>query len=151
MFLDSEGYAFALAPPLRGGAFIRYLTEEMTPEIGMHVTTAEMLSGTKQLVAALEMELALLTNIVRFTKEGDGEILLHGGGMLKIAFDMPMQDTFDNLKSILGSEEFSHIEPGNFNYIDLRFGNRVFVNEEFEEIETLATSTDEISFDVEEN
>ena len=50
----------------------------------------------------------------------------------------------ENLKTILVSEEFSHLKPGNFQYIDLRFGNKIFVNEEevgsVEENET-STST----------
>ena len=57
------------------------------------------------------------------------------------------QETFDNLRSILESEEFAHVTSGDFNYIDLRFGNRVFVNEEesvVEEAET-ATSTEALS------
>ena len=51
-------------------------------------------------------------------------------------------DSFDrvfaNLSSVLESESFTHLEPGNFQYIDLRFGNKVFVNEEL----GVATSTE---------
>ena len=57
---------------------------------------------------------------------------------------MPATDVVENLLVVLASPEFSHLNPGNFSYIDLRFGEKVFVNEigEVPETET-ATSSDE--------
>jgi len=37
--------------------------------------------------------------------------------------------TVNNLNVVLTSDEFTDIQPGGFQYIDLRFGNKVFVNE----------------------
>ncbi len=53
-----------------------------------------------------------------------------GGSELKTVASKDAQETIDNLLVVLASEEFAHLKPGNFQYIDLRFGNKVFVNEE---------------------
>jgi hypothetical protein len=66
-----------------------------------------------------------------------------GGGIIKVTTRMTTAETLSNLKTILDSKEFSHLEPGNFKYIDLRYGNKVFVNEEMdEEISTSTLSTE---------
>ena len=43
---------------------------------------------------------------------------------------MAPEETVANLRSILASDEFNDLQPGSFQYIDLRFGNKVFVNKE---------------------
>ena len=50
------------------------------------------------------------------------------------------EDTLSNLDTILLSEDFTDITPGSFRYIDLRFGNKVFVNRT-EEVVTTSTVT----------
>jgi hypothetical protein len=51
------------------------------------------------------------------------------GGELKVTLTQEPQVTVNNLNVVLTSEEFKGVQPGNFQYIDLRFGNKVFVNE----------------------
>jgi hypothetical protein len=41
----------------------------------------------------------------------------------------PAVETLSNLETILASGTFTHLKPGNFQYVDLRFGSKVFVNE----------------------
>jgi len=68
---------------------------------------------------------------------------------LKVSQLMPVADSFKNLQSILSSEEFIHLQNGAFQYIDLRFGDKIFLNEEEEVVEMpevleeTATSTDQ--------
>ena len=40
------------------------------------------------------------------------------------------EQTVANLETVLTAPAFTDLSPGNFSYIDLRFGNKVFVNEE---------------------
>ena len=47
---------------------------------------------------------------------------------------------------LLLPQNFRHLQPDNFQYIDLRFGNKVFVNEELER--DVGTSTEGISEEV---
>ena len=55
----------------------------------------------------------------------------------------------DNLLTLVGSEEFSHLAPGNFQYLDLRFNTRVFVNEELPNDTSTPTSTSTADSEVE--
>ena len=82
----------------------------------------------------------LRTYAVVETRAGDEEYHLAGGGYLIVAPKRGVQETFDNLQSILQSEAFKHMTPGAFDYIDLRFGNRVFLKEHIETPETAAPS-----------
>ncbi len=63
------------------------------------------------------------------TKDGDIRFTINGGGMIFVAKGKDYNETFENLKSVLASKEFKHIKPGNFNYIDARFSNKIFVKE----------------------
>jgi hypothetical protein len=53
-----------------------------------------------------------------------------GGSELKVSLTLTPQQTVDNLQTVLSSEQYSDLVPGTFAYIDLRFGNKVFVSRE---------------------
>ena len=67
---------------------------------------------------------------VEIDSAGDAYMTIVGGGEFKVSLKQPAKETVDNLLTVLGSEQFAHLTPGNFDYIDLRFGSKVFVNEE---------------------
>lgn len=141
VFLSDDGYAFADAPELRGGVYLRHISDDRQPEATTQFLPATDMGRIATFTEALEIELGFRTYMVEHTAVGDEVYYLTGGGKFLVSPSELAQTTFDNLRSILESEEFSHIAPGNFNYIDLRFGNRVFVNEEFpEENETSAAT-----------
>jgi hypothetical protein len=87
-------------------------------------------------------------------KIGDREatFLVVGGGLLKVTLEQSVTNTLDNLRVLLASEEFQHIRPGNFQYIDLRFGDKMFINEEVgvADKELSATSTSEMTPEADE-
>ena len=60
---------------------------------------------------------------------GDSYFTVIGGGEFKVSLKQSTKETLDNFKTVTGSEQFAHLKPGNFEYIDLRFGSKVFVNE----------------------
>jgi hypothetical protein len=60
---------------------------------------------------------------------GDAFLTIVDGGEFKVSLKQPAAETVSNLLTVLGSENFAHIKPGNFEYVDLRFGSKVFVNE----------------------
>ena len=82
-------------------------------------------------------------NIIQVEKTAEDEVTYHiaGGGELKVTMRMSNDETIDNLETILLSDEFSHISPGNFQYIALRYGNKIFVHEEEPVVEGGSTST----------
>lgn len=140
VFIDDSGYAFALAPQLTGGAFVRYVEPE-APAVGERVHTIEYVAGTRALAKALSFELSL--RVVEIARdEEDVMYRLALGGEIRTTLMMSYEETLQNLQTILESDEFAHLEPGAFRYIDLRFGNKVFVHEGLEG--EMATSTEEV-------
>ena len=129
-FLDSAGYAFAPAPLLAGGSLVRHIDEGNTELTEKVVYTSDDLRAVHAFVSRLERELTLRVTEVVYTKALDIKLRINGGGTILIARDTDFDATFEYLVSVLASDTFTHLEPGNFNYIDLRFGKKIFVNEE---------------------
>lgn len=137
LFLDAHGYAFAEAPVLTGSAFVRYISTQAEPTVKTTAFSDSFMRETGTLAERLEHELNLyVTHVVR-TDEVDTSYFLAGGAEIKVSERMTAADTFTNLKALFSSEEFADIAAGDFHYIDLRFGDKVFVSES----EVIATST----------
>jgi cell division septal protein FtsQ len=140
LFIDRDGYAFAEAPRLEGGAYLRYVETGREPAVGQTVFTSTYVRETNAFVETLYDALRLPVTAV----ERDGESIsytLAGGGEIRTTTAEPLQTTLDNLQTLLASEEFSHLAPGNFQYIDLRFGNRVYVQETAPDAATTTPTT----------
>ncbi len=130
LFIDETGYAFTLAPKLSGGALVRYHSLGATPKVGDRMASPEYLKTMTEFMHLVARNLQLEISTVEFDSADDVFYVLAGGGELRATLHDSAVQVFDNLRAILGSKEFAHIKPGNFQYIDLRFGNKVFVNEE---------------------
>ncbi len=129
VFLDVNGYAFGHSPSLTGGTFLRFIKTGSEPTLGTAITNAETLANVKVFVSKLE-EHGWYISHVEIDQVNDVFLKVVGGGELKVKVSDNPQHTIDNLLVILGSEEFVHLKPGNFQYIDLRFENKIYVNEE---------------------
>ena len=139
LFIDSEGYAFAPAPNLQGGAFVRFFTDREV-SIGQTVSSVEEYTDIKEIVAELAA-LGFTTTVVTIDTARDIYLEVLDGGEFKATLTEPPAVTIENLKTVLDSDEFSELAPGTFRYVDLRFGNKVFVNRTPEE--EVATTTEE--------
>lgn len=145
-FLDETGYVFAKAPQLSGIAFIRYSDQNRQPEIGIHAYDAETQTELLQFTYILKNRFGFWVSHIE--QSGVEEIVYYisGGGALKMTQRIPLEETLQNLETILTSAQFEHLEPGNFQYIDLRYGDKIFVNEEVPDdtaITTVSNNTDE--------
>jgi cell division septal protein FtsQ len=129
LFLDKSGYAFAPAPVLDGGQFLRFVEIGQSPELHTFITDVSDVEKVVYLVQLLT-EIDWYVSHVEVGQDSNIFLRLVGGGELKIDLDEPPKKTLENLLVILGSDKFNHLKPGNFQYIDLRFGNKVYVNEE---------------------
>ena len=130
LFIDNAGFAFTPAPQLSGGAMIRYRTLGVVPTVGQTLATAAELATMAEFINLVRTELKFEIESVETDTAGDVFYILAGGGEFKAALRTQAPEVFDNLRTILAAPEFNHIKPGNFQYIDLRFGSKVFVNEE---------------------
>ncbi len=137
-FLDEGGYAFSKAPGLIGGSFLRVTAIGKEPEV--HATPF----NPEEFKRIIELKEKFATN-KWFVKRadidaaGDAFLTIVDGGEFKVSLKQPADETVSNLLTVLGSEQFAHIKPGNFEYIDLRFGSKVFVNEVTTEVSASST------------
>lgn len=128
VFLDVSGHAFAAAPPLVGTALLRYQNAE-TPAMGETPFSVEFLRDTGRFASELKARFGFDVAVMESVGQDEVSYYLRGGGILKTTLRRSVEDTLDNLTVILAAKQFEHIRPGNFAYIDLRFGDKVFVNE----------------------
>ncbi len=133
LFLDGEGFAFTVAPSLDGGSFIRFVVDDNEPEKLKTALSKESLQDSLQIAETLQAELGWYVIKVVVTGDYDTDYLLAGGAVLKTSQTMSNKTTLKNLLSIVHSQEFSQLQPDNFRYIDLRFGDKVFVNDDMSE------------------
>ncbi len=131
-FIDVKGYAFTEAPVLHGGSLVRHSVEGVDEVATGNVIEESKLAHIDIFLKRIESELSLRVSEVVHKDNGDIEFLVNGGGTVLISGEKDFNETFENLKVVLTSDEFKHIAPGNFRYIDVRFGNKIFVNEELE-------------------
>lgn len=129
IFLDVSGYAFAHAPKLSGGTFLRFITSGREAVIGDVVAEKKPYENIQEIVQLLA-ERGWYVSYIEIDQVGDVFLKVVGGGELKVSVEEVPEKTVENLFVVLSSEKFQHIKPGNFKYIDLRFGDKVFVNEE---------------------
>lgn len=142
-FIDQTGFAFSKAPDLTGGAFIRYGEKGKKVAIKTQAVDHEFLKTSKDFAEKLADELGLYVTHVTILDALDVEYVVSGGGVVKVSRRMDLDTTFENLRTILLSENFIHLDTGEFQYIDLRFGDKVFVNEEPEPAQEKTTSPSE--------
>lgn len=140
IFISEDGFAFAQAPSLQGTTFLRYMTEDRTPEVGASLASPEYMRAAKAFTHALMLRHGRSVSAIIEAKDGDVRYRVDGGGELLVGTDADMQEVFENLDAVLLSKEFKHIASGDFVYIDLRFGNKVFVKEFVTEAAATSTS-----------
>lgn len=142
LFVDENGYAFANAPNLSGGSLPRFVVEDTPLLVRQNMLSPQTLAIIVAFSEELKEGFGFVVDEILYEQNTDVTYTLVGGGELRTNLSDSSDVTLNNLETILSSEQFQHIQPGNFQYIDLRFGNKVFVNEELIKNET-ATSTEE--------
>ncbi len=146
LLIDTAGYAFTESPRLTGGAFMRYFTLGRTPAIGETITTLDALSNMNEFIRLVRVGGKFAIASVEIDSAKDVFYRISGGGEIKATLTMPASEVYENLIAVLSAEEFVDLAPGNFQYIDLRFGQKVFVNDSLLPVATSSASTTETTF-----
>lgn len=136
LFIDKEGTAFAPAPVLDGGSMYRFYTIGDEPEIGKVLEEKGALQEVIKFADALESDFNLPISKIELDTVGDVFYQVVGGGEIKATTEQPAQKLQENLALVLSTDDFKDLEAGTFLYIDLRFGNKVFVNDVISEVST---------------
>lgn len=139
LFIDERGFAFAPAPALSGGSFVRYRSTEKDPTLGDTILSFDDFWQTNSVVKLLETT-GSYVRTVEVDSMRDAYYGLARGGELRASITQKPEEIVENVNTIFASKEFTHLRTGFFNYIDLRFGNKVYVNEQKLVVDT-ATGT----------
>lgn len=143
-FMSADGFAFEEAPPLHGGTFVRHISEGATEVSRGTAIESGKLKSVDAFIARVEEELVFRIASVVYTKAGDIQFFINGGGMILVSGTDDLMESLTNVISVFSSSEFKHIEPGNFKYIDVRFAPKIFVNEELTPVSTTTASTTDV-------
>ena len=133
LFLDSSGYAFGSAPNLTGESVVRYQSLSKEPVVGERPFTESDFALTRQFIDALAGAGWFVTK-VEIDSVRDVFYTLSPSGEVKANLSQTPELVLAQLSTLRQSAEFAHLLPGKFQYIDVRFSPKLFVNEE-----TLAT------------
>lgn len=142
LFLDDAGYAFATAPQLSGGILTRYVTTDRAPAIGSFVSDPSTIPVVTWFGERLQTVLGMYPTEVLLYPDGRATFNLTRDRTLLLNLRYDITESFRYLETLLASEEYRHLLEDDFQYIDLRFGNKLFVNQTEPELPN-ATSTED--------
>lgn len=128
LFLDNNGLAFTIAPNLTGNSFIRYYSLGWDPQVKTQFILSEDFRALADLTGLLRREFGWPVLRVEVDTVRDAFLVLSGGGELKITLRDNPEQIVSNLQAVVSSKDYNKLQPRDFNYIDLRFGNKVFVH-----------------------
>lgn len=126
-FLNTEGLIFSKAPNFTGNVFFRFYGDVGNGEpIGKrYLETAEEFGRMTLLIDSVRglnlvpVELLPLSN-------DDFELYMEDGSKIIFGKVQRSSQIVDNLKAVLESNAFQQENTGSIDYIDLRFGNKVY-------------------------
>lgn len=126
-FMDSSGFIYSEAPEFSGSVFLKYYGNLSGDPVGKRFLPEEefgKLADFLGLVKKINLDIAS----VSIDQFGDIEASIKGDGKLIFNKDQDFSKLVDDLNSILSDESFqTELESGsNLDYIDLRFGNKVY-------------------------
>jgi hypothetical protein len=124
-FLDDGGYVFAEAPRFSGDVYFRYygLLEEHNPIGSQYMSESRFRELSFFLTAAKKFGVG---GVSFTTTSNDVELRTKEGMVLRFGGDDDFTSVLNILESVLTSEVFKDRDYATVEYIDLRFGDRVF-------------------------
>jgi cell division septal protein FtsQ len=130
-FLDNEGLIFDRAPALSGQLFVKYLglLDSTIEPLGQRYLSQESFST---LTDFMSWVLASGVSVNNVTIDADGFYRLHlpGGGEIFVSEKQDVDRTFRNLQTLLREKGLLSKTVSfdtNLDYIDLRFGEKVYI------------------------
>ena len=145
LFLDDSGYAFAEAPNLSGSSLIRFIKLNSELQVGDEPFSREFVSEALALIEYMKENSDFVAVKVEEVAEDELYIHFQGDSFIKVSLRQPLSETLENFEAVVASNDFSHLRPGNFEYIDLRYGNKIFVKEESTPLAKEETATTSVA------
>ena len=131
-FLDEKGFIFAKAPDFTGNIFFKYFGKTVTQangdprgSQGLEYMPQDIFYEITLFLESfdeLKMEPSSFTRL----NEDDFEIRFKDGSYILFGAEQNLASVLDNLQSVFESEVFLEREDVQLDYMDLRFGNKIF-------------------------
>ena len=125
-FLDEKGFVFSEAPRGLENAYLIYEgTIDARDPLGAQFLTEQHFAELALFARMLRDEGIAFDRMV-LTEEGDFELLLEAGGALLFGKDQSLSRVLDNVTAVLSADTFQERSLDDVEYLDLRFGNKVY-------------------------
>ena len=128
-FMDKNGLIFSEAPDFSGDAYFKYYGEVSatnTPIGTKYIASADLFKDISNFITRVQ-DISLHPIYLINTEAGQFTLGLLGGGKIYIDTKDSLSKTADNLQALLGTiSATTTFSALNFDYIDLRFGNKLF-------------------------
>lgn len=144
LYVAKDGVAYEVAPSLSGSTLMRFVVSSTTPTVGASLLSEhdrDLLIGIARII---ETRHHFQVARIEYTADKDAILYLARGGRLLLSTDGNLEDTYSNLASVLTSEKYSSLTPGHFEYLDLRFGNKIFLEKQIPVATTTASTTSRV-------
>ncbi len=124
-FLDNQGFIFAKAPNFYGTVFFKYYNRinDQDP-IGQTYMKADRLKAIHDFARQIS-QLGLVPVALKVRTLGEFDFLLEQGGRIMFSENDSFTQLLDNLSTLIGNQPALK-DASNIDYIDLRFGNKLF-------------------------
>lgn len=144
-FLDTTAFAFILAPRFTGSSYVTYEVQMPPTPLGTFIFSSDEFTQLSTFTELLK-KVALSSTHVRVDgEEIEVTVTTVGRSTFKLLVKRSVSyaDVLRNLETVIESADFQRLVGLNgVDYIDLRFGNKVFYKEkENKVVETLESST----------
>lgn len=125
-FVDATGVLFSLAPHFSGNVYFVYRgnLREGSP-LGAQILSKEDFTKFQQFLLSIK-KLNLNITSVLIKEAGDFEFSLSSGTKILFNSSLSYDNIFTNLDSVLKSGQLASTTLDKIDYVDLRFGNKVF-------------------------
>ncbi len=129
-FIDNEGFVFVKAPDFTGHVYTVFTGRiEVENPIGNFYLKTEEFTDLQEFLTSLQ-SLKLKPQKVHLSESGDGQVMLLGTGKILFTFGPEVNKNITNLSSFLSEIKLVNVDGGiKAQYIDIRFGNKIFYKE----------------------
>jgi cell division septal protein FtsQ len=141
VYVDKRGVAYERAPMLDGSSLMRFVSPGTPPVVGSSLLDDRIRTLLIDIARILDERHDFRVSRIEYGQSGDASLFLVKGGVVMMSTAGDLTSTYANLASVFEVEEYAHLKPGQFEYIDMRFGNKVFVQKEKPVATTSASTT----------
>ncbi|HEY4502268.1 MAG TPA: hypothetical protein VJH21_00340 [Candidatus Paceibacterota bacterium] len=125
-FLDEDGFIYINAPIFSDNVYIRFYGPLKNGyPIGQLFLEPSVYRSLTLFILSLKEEDILVADFAVLDSD-DFELYLKNGIQILFGRNQELSTVFDNIRAVFLSDEFKEMDFSTVDYIDLRFGNKVF-------------------------